>query len=543
LTGLPATYGNSNVTTLLASFGSNTVSTTGNVTAGYVLGNGSLLTGLPATYGNSNVTTLLASFGSNAISTTGNVTAGYLIGNGSQITGLPANYGNAQVAAYLPTYTGNLVSLAGPVVTTANVTGAYILGNISGATGGYNNANVQSVLQSYSGTFTAATVSATGNVTGAYIIGNGSQLTGITSVISGNLSGNLNGDGYSITNVNVVNATGNVSGANITGTHYGSGTNLTGIPTSIAAGAGISVNASTGAVVITNNNPTPYANSNVASYLAVYSGNISAGNVNVVNNITGANITGTHFGSGGNLSNVVTSIVAGTGITINASTGAVTINGSTYGNANVASYLLTANSNIGSGTVTSTTVPLGITARNITAQTLTTTGLAVIDSIRLNTFIGTSSNLTLMSATSGFSTNLAVSATGNIIGGNITTAGLTSTATLSVTGNIVGYAEKTASIGNTNASFAPTYANGIVQNITANQSFTLQAPVGMTTGQSITLIITQDATGGRAMTPNAAYKFAYGIKTLSVSAGAIDMLSIFYDGTNYLCNLVKGYTA
>jgi len=110
LTGLPATYGNANVATLLASFGSNTISTSGNITGGYILGNGSQLTGLPATYTNSNVTTLLASFGSNTISTTGNVATGnivatgtmnatgniqgnYIIGNGSALTGIVASAG------------------------------------------------------------------------------------------------------------------------------------------------------------------------------------------------------------------------------------------------------------------------------------------------------------------------------------------------------------------------------------------------------------------------------------------------------------------
>jgi hypothetical protein len=54
------------------------VSATGNITGSYILGNGSQLTGLPASYGDSNVVTLLASFGSNSISTTGNVTASNL---------------------------------------------------------------------------------------------------------------------------------------------------------------------------------------------------------------------------------------------------------------------------------------------------------------------------------------------------------------------------------------------------------------------------------------------------------------------------------
>jgi len=80
LTGISAgsSYGNSNVVTLLAAFGSNSILTTGNITGSYFIGNGSQLTGLAATYGNSNVVTLLAAFGSNSISTTGNITAANL---------------------------------------------------------------------------------------------------------------------------------------------------------------------------------------------------------------------------------------------------------------------------------------------------------------------------------------------------------------------------------------------------------------------------------------------------------------------------------
>jgi hypothetical protein len=73
LSGLGSTYGNANVSNFLSNgFGSNTISTSGNITGGYILGNGSQLTGLPATYGNANVVNLMANFGSNSISTTGN---------------------------------------------------------------------------------------------------------------------------------------------------------------------------------------------------------------------------------------------------------------------------------------------------------------------------------------------------------------------------------------------------------------------------------------------------------------------------------------
>jgi hypothetical protein len=65
------------------------ITATGNVTAPYFIGDGSQLTGLPASYGNANVATLLASgtVSSNVI-TTGNIAGNYFIGNGSQLTGI-----------------------------------------------------------------------------------------------------------------------------------------------------------------------------------------------------------------------------------------------------------------------------------------------------------------------------------------------------------------------------------------------------------------------------------------------------------------------
>jgi len=62
------------------------ISSSGNISAAYFIGNGALLTGIAAgsgNYGNSNVITLLSSLGSNTIATSGNVTVGNLItGNG-----------------------------------------------------------------------------------------------------------------------------------------------------------------------------------------------------------------------------------------------------------------------------------------------------------------------------------------------------------------------------------------------------------------------------------------------------------------------------
>ena len=63
----------------------------------------------------------------------------------------------------------------------------------------------------------------------------------------------------------------------------------------------------------------------------------------------------------------------------------------------------------------------------------------------------------------------------------------------------------------------------------------------MVSGQSILIIITQDGTGSRtgAFT---SVKFPGGAPTLSTGAGDIDVISVFYDGTNYLGNIAQDFT-
>ena len=95
--------------------------------------------------------------------------------------------------------------------------------------------------------------------------------------------------------------------------------------------------------------------------------------------------------------------------------------------------------------------------------------------------------------------------------------------------------------GNSGTSITPDRSNGSIQKITANNSFTLAAPTNMSAGQSLTLIITQDATGGRIMSTDVSYKFAMGLKTLSTTANSVDMINMFYDGTNYYATLTGGY--
>ena len=96
--------------------------------------------------------------------------------------------------------------------------------------------------------------------------------------------------------------------------------------------------------------------------------------------------------------------------------------------------------------------------------------------------------------------------------------------------------------GDAGTTFTPNYSLGSIQTLTANMNFALTVPTNIPTGGSLTLIITQDATGSRVMTANAAYKFAGdGFKTLSTAPDSIDMLNIFRASTTYYVTLTTGY--
>jgi hypothetical protein len=67
----------------------------------------------------------------------------------------------------------------------------------------------------------------------------------------------------------------------------------------------------------------------------------------------------------------------------------------------------------------------------------------------------------------------------------------------------------------------------------------------LATGETVTLIIRQDGTGSRTATftsdTSAAVKFAGGVSTLSTAASAIDVVTIYNDGTNFLGNIAKAF--
>jgi hypothetical protein len=124
-----------------------------------------------------------------------------LYGDGSNITGLAAGYSNADVAIYLASGT-----LSSNIITTGNVSGAYILGNgssLSQLTG----ANV-------TGTVASATVASSANsVAGANVTGTVASATvaaSANSVAGANVSG-------TVASATVAASANSVAGANVSG--------------------------------------------------------------------------------------------------------------------------------------------------------------------------------------------------------------------------------------------------------------------------------------------------------------------------------------
>jgi len=103
----------------------------------------------------------------------------------------------------------------------------------------------------------------------------------------------------------------------------------------------------------------------------------------------------------------------------------------------------------------------------------------------------------------------------------------------------VGYKEDINSLtSSTSISVDATVAPVHTVTLGHNATFTIS---NMVSGQSIMIIITQDGTGSRTGSFTSV-KFPGGAPTLSTGAGDIDVVSVFYDGTNYLGNIAQDYT-
>jgi hypothetical protein len=89
------------------------------------------------------------------------------------------------------------------------------------------------------------------------------------------------------------------------------------------------------------------------------------------------------------------------------------------------------------------------------------------------------------------------------------------------------------------STITPNVTNGNVQTVTLTGNVTFNAFASPVAGQSLTLKVVQDATGSRLLTST--MKFAGASKTLSTAANSIDIISVYYDGTDYFASLAKGF--
>jgi len=104
-----------------------------------------------------------------------------------------------------------------------------------------------------------------------------------------------------------------------------------------------------------------------------------------------------------------------------------------------------------------------------------------------------------------------------------------------------GYQETIYTSGTTTGTITPDVQNGNVQAITLTGSITLNAFDNPVSGQSLSLIVKQPASGG-PYTLTSSMLFAGGTKTLSTAANAIDIISVVYDGTNYYASLSTNFS-
>jgi hypothetical protein len=143
-------------------------------------------------YSNSNVVSLLSSFGSNVISTTGNVTAGNVYANSGTL-------GASLV-------TGTLTTAAQPNVTSVGtLTSAAVTGNVTAGNVYANSGTVRGSL--LTGTITTAAqpnITSLGTLTSLIVLGN---------INASNVSANHFGSGAGLSNINGSNVTGLVANA------------------------------------------------------------------------------------------------------------------------------------------------------------------------------------------------------------------------------------------------------------------------------------------------------------------------------------------
>jgi hypothetical protein len=87
--------------------------------------------------------------------------------------------------------------------------------------------------------------------------------------------------------------------------------------------------------------------------------------------------------------------------------------------------------------------------------------------------------------------------------------------------------------------YTPDASSGTVHKMTLTGNVTINTLANVATGSNLTMIMTQDGTGTRTL--SSTMKFAGGAKVLTTAASSTDIVSVFYDGTNYYASLSRGF--
>lgn len=172
-----------------------------------------------------------------------------------------------------------------------------------------------------------------------------------------------------------------------------------------------------------------------------------------------------------------------------------------------------------------------------------------------NGYIQGNSNFTLNGAGT-LLTALAVTVTGATtlatlsVSGTISGAGVTALfasppaigSTAAASGKFTQAYTAPSALGNISSSLNPacSLSNVFTATLTGNPSF---SPSGPASGQTINLLLTQDATGGRTVTWGSSVKWINGSAgVLSTAASAVDLVVLTYIGTTWYGSVAKSFS-
>ena len=403
---------------------------------------------------------------------------------------------------------GKIANLAVTDVKISGVAGSKVSGNISG-----NSANV------------TGTVAVVNGGTGA--TSTGAALTSLGAQSSSNLSTDISGDAASLTKYPAVKSIKDYVDASVTSGAPDATSILKG---KIALGGDLAgTNSIASAPVISDNAIT----SGKIANLAVTDAKISG--------VAGSKVSGNISGNSANVTGTVAVGNGGTGST------SLTLNNVLLGNGSSALQVVApgASGNVltSNGTTWSSSAPQN-SANTISGVVQVANGGTGLSSLTSGGAVYASSSSALTTGT----LPLTAGGTGTTTASAALTAlGAAPLASPTFTGTVTSpiYASTPQTLTDA-ATISWNPANGLNASVTLGGNRTLSFSSTPSSGSYGTLVITQDATGGRTITlPSTANKVLGSTSTttiaLSTAAGAKDILNFYYDGTNCFWNIGQGY--